>query len=343
MNNKNNGKEQFFKTSVENQKEILQVMANKLGKSDQILEKDIWICLTLEKLFSMPKSLNMVFKGGTSLSKAFNLIQRFSEDLDVTLDYKNFTDKDPVSPNLSRTQRDKLSDLLRASMKDHIKTVIFPYLEMEIQNESSTPISISLDSNRDILEINYQSVCDTTINYIKSSVLLEFGARNAIEPNKIHKIIPYIATEVPTLDFPVATPNVLIAERTFWEKVTLIHVECNRGEFKKNADRLSRHWYDLVMLFQSPLGKSAIQDKLLLENVIKHKKVFFNTSYANYDHCLLGNFNLIPNHKQADQLQLDYEEMISSNMFYGEVISFKEIMKNMELLKSELRIHISKS
>lgn len=336
MNNQKNSKENFFKISVSDQKEILQVMANKLGKTDQILEKDIWICLTLEKLFSMPKPLNMVFKGGTSLSKAFNLIQRFSEDLDITLDYKNFTDKDPVSSNLSRTKCDKLSDFLKESMKDYIKTVILPYLEMEIQNESNAPISIILGSNRDTLEINYQSVCDSTVKYIKSSVFLEFGARNAIEPNKIHKIIPYIATEIPTLNFPVATPNVLIAERTFWEKVTLIHVECNRGEFKKNADRLSRHWYDLVMLFQSPLGKSAIQDKSLLEDVVKHKKVFFNTSYANYDECLLGNCNLIPNHKQTAKLKADYEEMISSNMFYGEPLSFKEILNQIERLKSEL-------
>jgi predicted nucleotidyltransferase component of viral defense system len=133
MSKRQNHLENFLKYSPEYQNEILVACADKLDKPALILEKDIWVCLTLDKLFSMPNALNMVFKGGTSLSKAFNVIDRFSEDVDVTIDYRNFTDKDPLSPSLSRTQRDKLSDLLKASMKDHIKNTILPYLEDSIK------------------------------------------------------------------------------------------------------------------------------------------------------------------------------------------------------------------
>jgi hypothetical protein len=336
MSNQQKNLEKFLKYPPEYQNEILVACADKLDKPALILEKDIWVCLTLDKLFSMPNALNMVFKGGTSLSKAFNIIDRFSEDVDVTIDYRNFTDKDPLSPSLSRTQRDKLSDILKASMKDHIKNTIFPFLEAAIQEESTTPISIVPNAEGDVLEIHYQSVCGSTTSYIKPYVLLEFGARNAIEPNKLHKIEPYIAKEVPTLAFPAASVNVLVAERTFWEKATLIHVECNRGEFKKNAERLSRHWYDLAKLYQSPIGKSAVKDKEILNNVVHHKKVFFNAPYAKYDECLVGNFNLIPNDNQAAQLQLDYEKMVASDMFNADPIPFNEIMNNLKNLSKEL-------
>lgn len=338
MNTQEKYLEKFLKSSFESQKDILQAIGEKLDKPPEILEKDIWVCLALQKLFTMPNALTMAFKGGTSLSKAFHVIDRFSEDVDVTIDYRSFINEDPLLPCISNTKRKKLSDELKKALREHIKDTILPYLQTEIQSESDSPVTLNLTSDGEGIEIYFQSLFVATSNYIKPFVFLEFGARNITEPNNIHEIIPDLVDEVPTLQFPKASVTVLAPERTFWEKITMMHVECNRGNFKKNAERLSRHWYDVVMLYLSDIGKSAIQAKDILVSVVEHKTVFFNAPYAKYEQCLTGQFNLLPKGEQLEQLQLDYERMVKSNMFYGNPKSFAEILGTIEELSVVLSL-----
>lgn len=340
MNN-NSSKDSFLKISPRDQRNIIQTVSATLNKSEQIIEKDIYVCLVLHELFSMPDSLKMVFKGGTSLSKVFNMIDRFSEDLDITIDYRNFIDEDPLSPLLSNTKRHKISDHLRASLKLHIQNEIYPYLQTKIQSECSSSIAINMNDSKDCLEIYFESVCDPITTYIKPFVLLEFGARNITDPNISYELITYMEPEVPMLEFPKARVNVLNPERTFWEKITMMHVECNRGYFKLNADRLSRHWYDVSKLDQIDVGESAIQSRELLIDVVRHKKVFFNTPYAHYDQCLIGKFNLLPQGEQLKQLQSDYEKMIASDMFYGTNIPFQKIMTQIKKLQHQLGLNFA--
>lgn len=321
-----NNTENFLNLSPSEQNKILHAVFQVSGKAPQILEKDIWICWTLEKLFSMPNAHPMAFKGGTSLSKVFNIIERFSEDVDITVDYKSFNTDDPFDPSTSNTKREKIRKQLKLSLKDYVTNAIAPYLKSCIENEFEQPIQIEVSDDGEKLNVHYPSVCEHKMPYIKSYVFIEFGARNAIKPNAIHIVQPDITSHVKELNLPCAQVNVLNPERTFWEKATLIHVECNRGKFKENAQRLSRHWYDLAMLHQSQFGQSAIQNKALLTAVVNHKKVFFNEKKANYDHCLEGKFNLVPIGQQLEQLQLDYEKMMDSNMFYGKELSFNEII-----------------
>lgn len=331
-----NQAENYFNLSPNDQNEILQAAFQALNKFPQILEKDIWICWTLKKLFSMPNAHPMAFKGGTSLSKVFNIIERFSEDVDITIDYKSFNTDDPFDPNTSNTKRKKISDQLKLLMKDYVINEIVPYLKSCIQNEFTNLIEIEVSDDGEKLNIHYHSVCSHKMPYIKPYVFIEFGARNVTEPNAIHDVIPDIASHVKGLQLPYAKVNVLNPERTFWEKVTLIHVECNRGKFKDNAQRLSRHWYDLIMIYESKFGQIAMQNKALLGAVVNHKKAFFNESKANYDLCLEGGFNLIPTGGQLEQLQLDYEKMMDSNMFYGIPIPFSEIISTMRSLSQAL-------
>ena len=119
---------------------------------------------------------------------------------------------------------------------------------------------------------------------------------------------------------------VLSPERTFWEKATLIHVECNREEFKADAHRLSRHWYDLRMLAKHASGKAAINNRALFEDVVRHKQVFFNASYANYEACLANELRLIPDDEAIAVLRTDYEKMLGAGMMYGESPSFDDII-----------------
>lgn len=327
-----NQTESFLNLSVIEQNKIYNAIFQAIGKSPQILEKDVWICWTLEKLFSMPNAHSMAFKGGTSLSKVFNLIERFSEDVDITIDYKSFNTDDPFEPNTSNTKRKKISDQLKLFLKDYVTKEIVPYLKSCLQTEFSQLININVSDDGEKLYIHYPSVCEHKMPYIKSYVFIEFGARNVTEPSAIHHVQPDITSHVNGLHLPYAKVNVLNPERTFWEKATLIHVECNRGRFKENAQRLSRHWYDLAMLHQSPFGRTAIQNKVLLSAVVNHKKAFFNEHNANYDYCLQGKFNLIPRGEQLEQLQLDYEKMTDSNMFYGKLKSFDEILSSTQSL-----------
>lgn len=320
----------FLKLSYKEQAEIIATLAPQLKRDPQILEKDIWVCWVLQKLFDLPNSLPMVFKGGTSLSKVFNLIKRFSEDIDISIDYRAFNNdiKLPIE-KLSKTAQKKFSEKLKTDLIAYVNDVIKPHFQKISQNELNNEISISISEDGEKFRIHYPSSI-YNITYISSSVLIEFGARNITEPKEYYQIKPDIAHLLPQLNFPTPNIPVLSPLQTFWEKTTLIHVECNRGELRKNSDRLSRHWYDLVMLSNHHIGAEAILNRDLLCEVIHHKKIFFNTAYANYDACLTGNFKLLPNPEQLQELQQDYQKMVTSGMFYESPPSFSELIKKIK-------------
>ena len=157
-----------------------------------------------------------------------------------------------------------------------------------------------------------------------------------IAPNEDHLLRPYITAELRELRFPEAPVRVLSPSRTFWEKATLIHVACNRSDPKLDADRQSRHWHDLAVLADHKIGKTSIADRQLLEDVVKHKNIFFRASYTNYEACLTGNFRLIPGKALLDALRVDYETMIADGMFEGDPPSFDWIVGRLEKLKKQI-------
>ncbi|MEQ1966701.1 nucleotidyl transferase AbiEii/AbiGii toxin family protein [Xenorhabdus nematophila] len=279
-------------------------------------------------LFILPEAPPMAFKGGTSLSKVFNVINRFSEDIDITLDYRYLLNGiDPLSGSYSKNQIKKLSEHLKQRVHQYANEMIVPHIQSELNDLSFSELhSIRIDESGEKIWVSYPSVTEESDEYLKSEVLIELGGRNVIDPNELHIIRPYLSDLVPELEFPSGQVVVLSPERTFWEKATLIHVECRRG-LKENADRLSRHWYDLVMLSQHEIGHRAIADRELLEDVIRHKSVFFNASYAGYEECLVGRLSLLPNNEVLSALKADYQNMISAEMIYGIAPSFDELIE----------------
>lgn len=169
-----------------------------------------------------------------------------------------------------------------------------------------------------------------------NSVLIEFGGRNITEPSADHNVEPDIAPYVSDLVFPCSTVSVLSPARTFWEKATLIHGECQRNEFRSSAERLSRHWYDLAMLADRDHGQFAIENRTLLEDVVRHKKVFYNASYANYDACLTGQLRLIPESAAQAALSEDFKRMIGAGMFIGEPPTFHAIVDRLLALEATI-------
>ena len=301
----------FLSLDAKDQRDILNTCADQTGRPAAILEKDIWICWVLQTLFSMPGRLPMVFKGGTSLSKVYGIIDRFSEDVDITLDYRAFgEDHDPFAEGVSNNANRKFGDRLKSYVSDHIRETVAPGLTRACKElATADQHDIRIDEDGEKVLLTYPSAVENPVDYLKTDVLLEFGGRNAIEPNELHEITSDIAELTPRLAYPKAAVTVLSPVRTFWEKATLIHVECHRRRLAASPDRLSRHWFDLASIASHETGHATLDDRDVLEDVVRYKTVFFNASYAHYDHCLDGRLRLVPDKDQLASLKSDYEAM----------------------------------
>jgi hypothetical protein len=329
---------EFLRLSTEEQADILSGMSVKLGRSAQVLQKDVWVCWALKELFGTQRGVRMAFKGGTSLSKVFQAIHRFSEDVDVSLDYRDLQSNpefDPFGEGISKSKRKQFSERLKECVRDHIHQVLMPPISSSFIELTAGEGQVEISEDGERVRLLYPSGLGVGAAYLGDWILLEFGGRNVTEPNGPHRIDPAIAAELPSLRFPEAEVMVLAPERTFWEKATLIHVLCHRqGDF--GAERISRHFYDLVMLYRRDIGVRALADRALLHDVVRHKKVFFDAGYANYDACLVRGFRLVPEEPLLAQLRQDYTAMDSSGMFDVPPPSFSEILDALKEIESTI-------
>ncbi|MBD2796483.1 nucleotidyl transferase AbiEii/AbiGii toxin family protein [Xenorhabdus sp. 18] len=329
----------YFAIMPDEQQAVLGYAAERLGHAEHVLEKDIWVCWVLKALFSLTDAPPMAFKGGTSLSKVFNIINRFSEDIDITLDYRYFANGfDPFLSHHSKNKLKKFSEHLKQQVNQYANDIIVPHIRSALNHlPSAESHTIRIDESGEKIWVSYPSVTEEADEYLKSEVLIELGGRNVIDPNELHIVKPYLSDLITKLEFPASPVVVLSPERTFWEKATLIHVACRRG-FRESAARLSRHWYDLVMLAQHEIGRRAMVDRILLEDVIRHKSVFFNASYAGYEECLAGRLVLLPNKEELSALKADYQNMLSAEMIYGIAPSFEELIRAIKQIEYQINL-----
>ena len=329
--------EPYFELPPADQAELLLGLAPVLGRRAEILEKDIWLCLVLGILFDLPGRKPMAFKGGTSLSKVYQAIERFSEDIDVTVDYRSLVDDAPDLATLGSNQRRRLSDALKAALAEHVNRELAPALrEAMAQALPGRQITIEVSEDGENLRLYYPSAVENTDAYLRPSVLIEFGGRNATLPRETVEIVPDVTEYVPGVAFPSARVAVLSPARTFWEKATLIHVECHRPEIRAGAERLSRHWYDLARLADHEIGRNAVSDIELLRDVLSIKETFFRSSHSHYARCLDGGLRLIPQPALLEALREDYRAMLSAQMFYGETLPFDRIVERLADLEQEI-------
>ncbi len=329
-------KQQFLLLSEEERKEILQTLGTKRGQSPAVLEKDVWVCWALKTLFEIPQPHSMAFKGGTSLSKVFNVIERFSEDIDITLDYKSLLPTaEPFHPEISKTQIKKLAEQLRALVCTHTNEVILPAFKTALKEQfGADTYGIRLSEDGEILSVQYRPLFQA--NYIREQVLIEFGGRNAITPSSAIVVAPYIAKDIPELVFPEAAVMVLAAERTFWEKVTLMHAECNTRHLDK-LERKCRHWYDIYKLSKTTIGQAALADRELLNDVLRHKQVFYSSKNAKYELCSTE-MKLVPDEEMLRALEQDYKKMIDDGMFYAEPPTFDNLITELRELEEQINL-----
>lgn len=331
-------RENYFDLPISDQADLLQSLAPVMGRRAEILEKDIWLCQVLDILFQLPCRKPMAFKGGTSLSKVYKAIDRFSEDIDVTVDYRSLVANAPELESItSNSQRSKLSDALKAALTTHVIDELVPALRAALASALPTQgTSIEVSDDAEKLWVFYPSAAENTDTYVRPSILIEFGGRNSTLPQSTLAITPDIAEYVPDLALPMAQVSVLSAARTFWEKATLIHVECHRPSLRPSAERLSRHWYDLARLADHEIGQQALVDTELLRDVLRIKETFYRSGFSHYDLCIAGGLRLIPDAALLEALRQDYQAMLAAQMFYGETLAFETIVERLRQLEAEI-------
>jgi hypothetical protein len=317
-------------------RDVYEVAAADLGLPSRIVEKDVWICWVLGALFSDPGAMPMAFKGGTSLSKAFGAIDRFSEDIDITVGFEEVNQQLPTSRNKCRD----LGNMLRHRVSIHMTSHVAPMLEARFADEfGSFTGLLELKSDEEII-FNYPSCYPMTGDYVFERVKIEFGGRNSIDPQDEIAIRPYLADLDLALDFPSASVRVLSPIRTFWEKATLAHDECNRPEWTHEGERFARHWYDLARLADQDIGRRALTERAVLEDVIRIKSAFYYRATSDYPSCLAGGFQLIPDGARCDRLGHDFDEMVRVGMFSKTPPSFDAITVRLTDLQNEINIQM---
>lgn len=294
-----------------------------------IVEKDFWVVWTLDKLFTEEwLSKELLFKGGTSLSKVYDMIERFSEDIDLVLDWTETTAEDPLADRGTKKQ-DRIIEEMVAGTEELIVSEIIPRLQRQVGEICE--VKLNADDPQTIDVIYPKSFSD---EYLTPVVKLEIGPRGAWIPSDYFDVTSYAAEAFPKL-FSFATTRVraIEAKRTFWEKATILHQEAHR-ETPKDKSRLSRHYYDMYQLAGSVVKDEALGDIELLKNVIKYKKKFFRCGWAKYDDALPGTFKLIPPEHILASMRKDYVEM--RNMIYGDYPDFNKIIVRLADVEAEI-------
>lgn len=320
------------------------------GVANTIIEKDFWVCWTLKRLFYLPEgaAASLVFKGGTSLSKAFGIIHRFSEDIDLSFDRADLGytgDRDPEQEGLSRKKTGQLIDDLMVDVEKHIASNLRPALQAAIVQELGEPQngewSLSIDADDpQTMNFHYPPALPADeyqgIAYITPRVKLELGARGDPWPAEKRDIRPYAAEDFPDFfEDPDTTVTVLSAGRTFWEKATALHAGAHRPADSPTPQYFSRHYYDLAMLLDSEEGRAAALDLELFATVAKHKATFFRSGWASYDTARPGTLRLMPSKERLKDLRSDYRAM-APMMFDDTPPSFDVILSTIEKLQETI-------
>ncbi len=316
-------------------KVVFEEISKRIGMVSNAIEKDWWVVQTLGLIFEMDCAERLVFKGGTSLSKAWGLINRFSEDIDLALDrrYLGF------EGNLSNQQIKKL----RKASFAYITDQFYPMLKTKFEASGLTNVEINItettESDQDprIIEIFYPSVFES-IGYIKPKVIVEVGSRSLREPFSVRSFRSFVAENYadkafaePFVQIPTVNP-----ERTFLEKVFLLHEEFQKPIDKIRVDRLSRHLYDIERLMDTEFAEKALTDAKLYQDIVAHRRLFTPIRGIDYDNHIPQKINPIPPAEIMSEWRKDYQIMQTS-MLYGESLSFAALIDRIEALKKRFQ------
>ncbi len=320
--------------------DIFEESADRLATSSEYIEKDFWVCLVLDVLYNgLPDGHpKLLFKGGTSLSKAFGLVQRFSEDIDIVVYRENLGfegERDPtLAENLSNKKRKVLFEELRAACSGYILTDMERDLTALVDEvaEGCRVYPDPDDKDCQTLLVEYPSLYPRKDNaYVVPRIKIEGGARSALEPSLTRSIAPYIADELPDWTLDAENITVITPERTYLDKLLILHgVHCgyrDAGRLPTGKQRISRHYYDAAMITGTETGRAALSDTGLLDEVRAHNTIAFRQAWKKLEEAVPGSLRLLPQVEPRAVIEQDYAEM--REMLFGEPPDFGWIMEQL--------------
>jgi len=336
----------------EDRRGLFLATANRLGTPLQNVEKDFWVSWVLDLLFNGRDAgePRLLFKGGTSLSKAYGLISRFSEDIDITVFREDIGQDIEVGDleGLSGKQQRLRLEAIKQASQVYIQGTLKERLNRQIE-AAFREVGVSLarrvpvvqdpdDPDQQTLLVRYPSVSTDAGEYVKPTVKIEAGAKSALDPHRSAAIQPYVAEEMLAANLLVPDIVTIDAERTFWDKVVILHGlrrwHDKRGVLRQQGHRVSRHYYDIYKLTRSPVGQQAATDHALALDCARHAQMFFNSTDLDLQHARRGSFAIAPTPEMVDALRRDYQAM--SGMIFGDVPDFAEVLEATRQLEHEI-------
>ena len=315
---------------VKQRSELFSEAALRKGVTPAIIEKDFWVTWILGRLFENEELAKiLMFKGGTSLSKVFHLIEQFSEDIDLILNWNLLTTEDP------RRDRSKTSQLKFNKAIDEKACL---YVKEELVGKINTLVSSVCRCKVDDLDphvINVEYPGAFSDEYLRPQVRLEVGPLASWIPYEHYKICSYAAEIFPDqFRQPTCEVVAIKAERTFWEKATILHHEAYRPEESQIPVRHSRHYYDMARMAKSSIKDTALNDLVLLKDVVAFKQQFYPRGWAHYDLANPGTFKLVPKEHAGKAIEADYRRM--REMIFGEYLDFRAMVETLTILEREI-------
>jgi hypothetical protein len=332
---------ELIRASSRDRLDLFLATANRLGAPIGNIEKDFWVCWTLQALYNrLPgEQPHLLFKGGTSLSKAYGLIRRFSEDIDMTVFREDLAQAATVDElrTLSNTQRRRRLDAIRDACRSYIVGPLKAGLAAALAEDTNGLGQIGVDAedpDGQTLLVWYPEVEVRDDTYVRPAVRIECGAKSALDPHRFMTIRPYIADEASTFDFAVSGVMTIDPLRTFWDKVVIVHGLRRwyerRKVLRQEGQRVSRHYYDLHCLMTGEVGRAALADAKLAEDCVQHARMFFDRSDFDLASAQPGSYAIAPISGMTDALRRDYEQ--TKAMIFGSAPVFDAVLASIERL-----------
>ncbi|MDR0973988.1 MAG: nucleotidyl transferase AbiEii/AbiGii toxin family protein [Prevotellaceae bacterium] len=330
----------FWNLTDKQRRTVITQTANKANLPEQAIEKDLWVTTILQLVFSLPYANHLLFKGGTSLSKGWRLIERFSEDIDLAIDRKLFNIEGDLTTKQIKKLRKQSSLFVREEFYMALQDAVCRYgmqQHCEVKPEGNGEGDNTYPEPRKIF-IRYHSLFDK-LDYLSSEIVLEIGARSLIEPTEVLSINSLISERLP-IQTALATPRIIVAlpKKTFLEKAFLLH-ELFTGDGDKTANRKSRHLYDLEKMMDKEFAVEAIADTDLWNNIQHHRSVFTSMKGVDYQSDIRHHICLIPPQQVMSNWKQDYESMKQSMIYEKEPLRFEELIHRIEELQNRFHGH----
>jgi hypothetical protein len=317
-------------------RDSIAVVAEARGLPVSAVEKDWWVTLVLRALFSTPYASSLLFKGGTSLSKGWNLIERFSEDIDLALNRETIDEK--YRGKLSSRQLQKLREDSEQFTKATLRNAL--HTALNTMNIATGHFEIIHDGEAHSdphLLVNYRSLYER-LPYLPPSVKIEVSTRSLMEPWSNRPIQSFIGAHYEGNNFAETPVNIPTVEprRTFLEKAFLLHEEFLKEAGQVRVTRMSRHLYDLEKLMDSDHGVQALADTELYQEIVSHRSIFYKRGHVDYNTLVPSIIDFVPPDHALQAFKADYMDM-AENMFYGEYLSFKDLITRLQELRQRFR------